>query len=347
MAHSAISQRLVACLLNVSEARKKELVETVARAAVFDSNGGRREGTTVLNIFNDLDYNRSVITIVASIDCIKEAVLSACEQACRLIDMSAYAGGHPTMGAVDLVPLYPLGEEVGLGDCAKEARGCRKRNRFESDMHAFWTVAAGLTERVSGTSAFFFGWADSPQHRGLAQRRKEMGWFRKNPDTGAIRPDVGPLPQKRYGLTGIGASPYVMNCNVTIDTQDLALGRSIAMSIRESTPGGIPGVQVLALPHEGAVEIACNVESMKGNPPSQVGERGGPWPTFSIGGQLYCHAPASLITARVAELAGRQGVATKGTALVGFTPHECRGLAERALSLGIAEFWKELRRLHM
>lgn len=50
-------------------------------------------------------------------------MLSACEQACRMIDMSAYAGGHPTMGAVDLVPLYPLGEEVGLGDCAKEARG--------------------------------------------------------------------------------------------------------------------------------------------------------------------------------------------------------------------------------
>uniref|UniRef100_A0A4W5NN46 Formiminotransferase cyclodeaminase N-terminal like 1 n=1 Tax=Hucho hucho TaxID=62062 RepID=A0A4W5NN46_9TELE len=294
-------------------------------------SGGQREGTTVLNIFNDQDYNRSVITIVASIDCIREAVLSACEQACGLIDMRAYAGGHPTMGAVDLVPLYPLGEEVGLGDCAKEARA----------------VAAGLTERVSGTSAFFFGWADSPQHRGLAQRRKEMGWFRKNPDTGASRPDVGPLPQKRYGLTGIGASPYVMNCNVTIDTQDLALGRSIAMAIRESTPGGLPGVQVLALPHEGAVEIACNVESMKGNPPSQVGERGEPWPTFSIGGQLYCHAPASLITARVTELAGRQGVATKGTALVGFTPHECKGLAERALSLGIAEFWKELRRVHM
>lgn len=39
MAHSAIGQRLVACLLNVSEARRKELVETVARAAVFDSNG--------------------------------------------------------------------------------------------------------------------------------------------------------------------------------------------------------------------------------------------------------------------------------------------------------------------
>lgn len=33
----------------------------------------RREGTAVLNIFNDHDYNRSVITIVASIDSISES----------------------------------------------------------------------------------------------------------------------------------------------------------------------------------------------------------------------------------------------------------------------------------
>ncbi|XP_044073054.1 formiminotransferase N-terminal subdomain-containing protein isoform X3 [Siniperca chuatsi] len=278
MASSSLGRRLVACLLNVSEARRKDLVESVAKAALYDTEGVRREGTTVLNIFNDHDYNRSVITIVASVDSI--------------------------------------------------------------------TVAQGLTERVQGTGAFLFGWADSPLQRGLAQRRKEMGWFKKTPDLQAIRPDVGPQPQKRFGLTGVGASPYVMNCNVTIDTQDIATGRSIAAAIRESTPGGLPGVQVLALPHGGAVEIACNVESVKGSPPSHV-TAGEPWPSYSIGGQSYCHAPASLITARVAELAGMQGVGVKGTALVGFTPLECRGLAELALSHGIAEFWKEQRGIRM
>lgn len=152
-----------------------------------------------------------------------------------------------------------------------------------------------------------------------------------------------------FPIVGIGVSPYVMNCNVTIGTQDLALGRRVAAALRESSPGGIPGVQVLALPHEGDMEIACNVESVAGLPPSSFsGAAGGdPWPSFNIGGQVYCHAPASLITTRVAELAGRDGVATKGTALVGFTPRECLGLAERALSLGISEFWKEQRKLHM
>uniref|UniRef100_A0A8C6T956 Zgc:153901 n=1 Tax=Neogobius melanostomus TaxID=47308 RepID=A0A8C6T956_9GOBI len=309
---AALGRRLVACLLNVSEARRKDLVETVAKAALYDPQGLRREGTTVLNIFNDHDYNRSVITIVSAIDSISEAVLSACEKACSLIDMRSHCGVHPCLGAVDLIPIYPLGEEVLPDDCAKQARA----------------VAEGLTERVQGTSVFLFGWADAPLQRGLAQRRKEMSWFKRSPELNQIEPDVGPPPERQYGLTGVGASPYVMNCNVTIDTQDMKLGRSIASAIRESAPGGLPGVQVLALPHEGAVEIACNVESIKGAPP------GKDWPVFQITGQTYCHAPAS-------------GVRTKGTALVGFTPKECRGLAELALSQGIGEFWREQRRFRM
>ncbi|XP_057709278.1 formiminotransferase N-terminal subdomain-containing protein [Corythoichthys intestinalis] len=330
MTATSLGRRLVTCLLNVSEARRKDLVESVAKAALYDSQGVRRHGTTVLNIFNDHDYNRSVITIVASIESIREAVLSACEKACELFDMRRHSGLHPRMGAVDLVPIYPLGEDVGIEDCAQESRA----------------IALGLTQRVPGTSVFLFGWADAPLHRGLAQRRKEMGWFKKTADLKSIKACVGPVPQKGFGLTGVGASPYVMNCNVTIDTQDLIVGRHIATAIRESTPGGLPGVQVLALPHEGTVEIACNVESVPGSPPEQTGATA-PWPSFSIGGRPYCHVPASLITARVAELALGHGVGTKGTALVGFTPNECRGLAEWALSREIGEFWKEQQRVRM
>ncbi|XP_072542590.1 formiminotransferase N-terminal subdomain-containing protein [Salminus brasiliensis] len=328
---STLGRRLVACLLNISEARERNLVETVAQAAITDKHGRRRKGTTVLNIFSDYDYNRSVITIVASIDLIKDAVLSACEQAFSMIDMNEHEGVHPCMGAVDLVPLYPLGQDVDLEDCGKEAR----------------VLATELTERVLGTSAFFFGWADVPLRRGLAQRRKEMGWFRKVPNMAAIQPDIGPQPTRQYGLTGIGASSYVMNCNVTIDTQDLALGRGVAAAIRESSPGGIPGVQVMALPHEGTVEIACNVESVQAGSPSDLSNGMEPWPAFTIGDRNLFHAPASLITARVTELAGCHGVATKGTALVGFTPLECKDLAERALAQEIGEFWKMLHSVRM
>lgn len=59
-----------------------------------------------------------------------------------------------------------------------------------------------LTERVTGTSVFLFGWADSPQRRGLAKRRKEIGWFKKVLDMSTIQPDVGPQPTRKYGVTG-------------------------------------------------------------------------------------------------------------------------------------------------
>ena len=53
-----------------------------------------------------------------------------------------------------------------------------------------------------------------------------------------------------------------MNCNVTIETQDIHIGRRIAHSIRASTAGGLPGLQSMAFAHEGNIEIACNVESI-------------------------------------------------------------------------------------
>ncbi|XP_028847568.1 formiminotransferase N-terminal subdomain-containing protein isoform X5 [Denticeps clupeoides] len=273
---AAVGQRLVACMLNISEARGRDVVAQVAHAAIACRGGQWREGTTVLNVFSDEEYNRSVITIVARIDVI--------------------------------------------------------------------ALALALTSRVDGTSAFFFGSADVPRNRGLAQRRREMGWFKKVVDMSTIHPDVGPSPQRRYGLTGVGASPYVMNCNVTIDTQDLAVGRKVAAALRESGEAGLPGIQVLALPHEGAVEIACNVKSI---PCSSSWAGTVPWPAFSISGRAYHHVPARLITARVAQLAGTHGVAVRGTALVGFTPRECRVLAEWALTLGIGEFWTKQHQLYM
>lgn len=63
-------------------------------------------------------------------------------------------------------------------------------------------LAKALTERVPGTSAFLFGWADS-QRQSLAQRRKGIGWFKKFRDISTIQPDIGSQPTRRYGITGI------------------------------------------------------------------------------------------------------------------------------------------------
>ncbi|XP_053446578.1 formimidoyltransferase-cyclodeaminase-like [Nycticebus coucang] len=180
MSSSRLGLCLTACLLNISEARRKYLVENIAKAALLDKNGQKHPEVTVLNVFSDEDYSRSVITIGASVDKLGSSVVAACLEAFHAIDMEVQKGIHPDLGAVDLILIYPL-SGVRVEECGVVARSVR-------------------------------------------------------------------------------ASPYVMNCNVTIDSQDLSVGREIASAIRGSSANGLKGVQAMAFPHKGKIEsLQCRV----------------------------------------------------------------------------------------
>ncbi|XP_036713678.1 formiminotransferase N-terminal subdomain-containing protein isoform X2 [Balaenoptera musculus] len=277
MSSSRLGLRLAVCLLNISEARRKYIVENVAKAALLEKNGQKHPEVSVLNIFSDQEYNRSVITIAASV------------------------------------------AELGL--------------------------AENLVQGVPGCSVFLFGEADLPEKRTLVQRRKQLGWFTRR-DFSALKPDLGVAPARRCGLTGIGASPYVMNCNVTIDSQDLALGKEIASAIRGSNVNGLKGVQTMAFPHEGKIEIACNVESFEDQEVTETSE-GSQYMAYSVLGDHFYYVSPHYIEAQVKKLASDRGIGTTGRALIGFTPQECKNCAEYAIKEGIGEFWKIRRGIFM
>ena len=137
-----------------------------------------------------------------------------------------------------------------------------------------------------------------------------------------------------------------MNCNVTIDTQDLAAGRDIARAIRARTPGGLPGIQAMAFPHEGHIEIACNVDSIQSQSPHQNCSDSNNDET-NRSGDLPEEAPIMLdyttpdtLEQRVAELARKRQINLVGTALVGFRPEQAHQLAVEALETGQDQFWK-------
>ncbi|XP_053452822.1 formiminotransferase N-terminal subdomain-containing protein isoform X7 [Nycticebus coucang] len=184
MSSSRLGLRLAACLLNISEARRKCVVENIAKAALLDKNGQKNPEVTVLNVFSDEDYNRSVITIAASIDKLGSSVLATCLEAFHAIDMEVQEGIHPCLGAVDLIPIYPL-SGVGVEECGMVAR----------------SLAQELALHIPGCSVFLFGEADLPEKRSLVQRRKQLGWFTRR-DFSALEPDLGAAPARRCGLTG-------------------------------------------------------------------------------------------------------------------------------------------------
>ncbi|KAM9035129.1 formiminotransferase N-terminal subdomain-containing protein isoform X2 [Sarcophilus harrisii] len=263
MSSSRLGLRLAACLLNISEARRKNVVEKIAKAALFEENGKEHSEVTVLNIFSDYDYNRSVITIAGPVENLVNSVIAACVEAFQVIDMEVQEGIHPCLGAVDLIPIYPL-FGVGVKECGMVARS-------------------------------------------------------------------------------IGASPYVMNCNVTIDSQDLATGKKIASVIRGSNVDGLRGVQAMAFPHDGKIEIACNVESFEDQKPIENSK----YITYCILEHHYFYISPQFLEAKIKKLAHDQGIGIIGTALVGFTPQECKDCAEYALREKIGEFWKKREGIFM
>ena len=130
---------------------------------------------------------------------------------------------------------------------------------------------------------------------------------------------------------------------MTINTQDLAAGRDIAKAIRARTPGGLPGIQAMAFPHEGCVEIACNVDSIQS--PDQNGNCNSDGTCQT--GEMQDDAPIILdyttpdaIEQRVAELAAEKQIKLVGTALVGFRPEQACQLAMEALETGQDQLWK-------
>ena len=287
-----MARRLAACLLNVSEARNYRLVTEIAEAAVKNEENwipdpnlkqsftdgqqssqtslplgqesssphlgpGFESGSlsdikcngTVLKIFADVEYNRSVITLAAPIQFLGTCIFQACRKAFKEIDLSCQTGGHPRLGAVDLIPIHPLSKNLSLDECGDLARNLGEK----------------IAKEVPGTSMFFFGSADTPNKRGLVARRKEVNWFRLKQNQFCDEAkfwDIGDQYTPKYGITGIGAMPYMTNFNVTIGTDDLEIGNSIAKAVRGSSPNGLYGVQSMAFHHNGLIEVACNVETI-------------------------------------------------------------------------------------
>uniref|UniRef100_A0ABI7ZXD3 Formiminotransferase N-terminal subdomain domain-containing protein n=1 Tax=Felis catus TaxID=9685 RepID=A0ABI7ZXD3_FELCA len=108
MSSSRLGLCLAACLLNISEARRKYIVENIAKAALLEKNGHRYPEVSVLNIFSfsDQDYNRSII-IAASVNELGNSVLAASVEAFKSVNVEAQEG-IPCLGAVDLIPIYTL-----------------------------------------------------------------------------------------------------------------------------------------------------------------------------------------------------------------------------------------------
>jgi glutamate formiminotransferase len=233
-------RNLVECVPNFSEGRK---VETVARIAEAITSV---PGVTVLNRHIDPDHHRSVITFVAVPELIVEAALRAVARAAELIDLTKHKGEHPRIGATDVLPFVPV-SGVTIDVCIALAHAAGRRIWEELSIPVYFYERAALrSDRVR---------LENVRGQGFEHLRTEIV---TNPDRA---PDVG---DKRIhptaGAIAVGARPFLIAFNVTLQTNDLRIARTIARAVRERD-GGLPFVKALGfeLESRGVVQVSMNL----------------------------------------------------------------------------------------
>ena len=217
---------LVECVPNFSEGRNAQKVEAIIRAILDGPD------VHLLDQEMDADHNRSVITIVGTRERVGEAALRGIGMAAELIDLNRHRGGHPRIGATDVVPFVPI-EGVTLDDCARIAEqvAAETWRRFRIPTYLY-EAAARVRERQNLENI----------------RRGQFEGLRDEVRTHADRcPDFGEAAlHPTAGATIVGARKFLIAYNINLNTSDVALAQSIARKIRTSS-GGFPCVKAMGV----------------------------------------------------------------------------------------------------
>jgi glutamate formiminotransferase len=234
---------------NVSEGRDPSRIEALQRAFTH--------GAELLDRHSDADHNRTVFTLAGAGAALRDALIGGAEQALETIEMGAYDGLHPAIGALDVCPLVWL-------DPAQ--RGAARSEAIE-----LATQIGGL-----GVPVFLYGeLASRPGHAERAYFRNgglaEL-WLRM--EGGGLRADFGPdLPHPTAGVTLVTARPPLAAFNVELDSDDVELAGAVAAGLRESG-GGLPGVRAIGLAlSSGRTQVSTNVHDPLAVPLGEVVER--------------------------------------------------------------------------
>lgn len=222
---------LLGVVPNFSEGRRTQVIDAIVEALHVP-------GARVVYAEADPDHNRLDTTVLGDAEAVRASALAAAAVAVERIDMRQHAGGHPRMGAADVIPFMPV-RGVTIDRCVELAR----------------TFGRDLAERLDLPVYLYDRAALMPERASLADvRRGEFEGLREAVERGERLPDFGPNHIGPAGATAVGARVPLVAFNVYLDGTDEAAAKTIAKALRESN-GGLPAVRAIgfAAPERGGI----------------------------------------------------------------------------------------------
>lgn len=230
--------RLVECVPNFSEGKDKKIIEIIVDEV------RKIENVKLLDYSSDEDHNRSVVTMIGDPEDVKKAVLGLAKKSIELIDMTKHHGGHPRMGAVDVIPFTPV-SDVTMEECVELANEVGKEIGSLGVPVYLYEDAATTPERQNLAKV------RKGQYEGFFEKIKESEW----------KPDYGPQEMNaKSGCTAVGARVALVAFNVNLGTDNLEVADAIAKKVR-FIGGGLRFAKAIGLKLEerNIVQVSMNL----------------------------------------------------------------------------------------
>ena len=230
---------LVECVPNFSEGRNKEVIEAIVDEV------RKVDGVKLLDYSSDTDHNRTVVTFMGSPEPVKTAAFNLTKKASELIDMTVHHGGHPRMGATDVIPFIPI-TGVTVEECIQISKDVGKKIGEELNIPVYlYEDSATRPERQNLANV------RKGQYEGFFEKIKQAEW----------KPDFGPCKMNaKSGVTAVGARFPLVAFNVNLGTSDIEIANKIARVVR-NIGGGLRFVKAMGvkLEERNIVQVSMNL----------------------------------------------------------------------------------------
>lgn len=285
---------IVECVPNVSEGRDAQVIAALAAAITAVP------AVRLLHVDSGVDAHRTVFTFVGPPEIVGDAAIALGREVAARIDMRRHRGAHPRLGALDVCPFVPvLG--TSLERCARLARRVGATLAHDFGLPVYLYEAAAFDPARRALPLLRRG-----EFEGLGDRWRDPGFV----------PDFGPrIAHPTLGAAIVGARPFLIAWNISLDTADVDVANAIARRVRTSGyttrhggavvrhPGALPAVRAVGwgMPSYGHAQVSLNLLDFTVTPMhvawQEVSEQAEAHGTRAIGSELVGLVPLEALRA--------------------------------------------------
>ena len=224
---------------NVSEGADRAVLAAIA--AAFTAHGDAR----LLDVHSDADHGRTVLTLAGAPGRLAVALGRGAATAAERIDLTAHAGAHPHVGALDVAPVVFLDAEQRPAALAE-------------------ALAAAAEIAGRGLPVLLYGILAEGRTR-AELRRGGVAELARRVAAGELATDFGPTRvDPRAGAVLVAARAPLVAFNLELAAPaGLAEARAVAARVRVGGDDGLPGLRAIGLTlpgRDGVAQVSMNVE---------------------------------------------------------------------------------------